>query len=114
MTWSIEFSEEVAEWYTALSDAGAASADRVIELLVQQGNMLRMPHSRSLGEGLFELRFACEGVDRRITYAFEPRRHVITLTTFRKQRNNEAREVRRARKNLKDRWDEMRSRSHGG
>ncbi len=33
--------------------------------------MLRMPHSRSLGDGLYELRFSCQNVNRRITtYVF--------------------------------------------
>ena len=60
--------------------------------------MLRMPHSRSLDDGLYELRFSCQNVNRRITYVFEPDRHAVTLTTFRKERNNERAEVRRARR----------------
>jgi phage-related protein len=60
-------------------------------------NLLRMPQSRALGNGLFELRFTCEDVARRITYTFEPDRKVFTLTTFRKQRQNEQREIDRAR-----------------
>jgi hypothetical protein len=57
-----------------------------------------MPHSRVLGGGLRELRFSCEGVARRVTYYLDPDRKVITLTTFRKQRDSERREVERARK----------------
>ena len=60
--------------------------------------MLRMPHSRPLGDGLHELRFSCENVNRRITYMFDPDRRVVTLTTFRKQRQNERTEVLRARR----------------
>ncbi|MDR1431557.1 MAG: type II toxin-antitoxin system RelE/ParE family toxin [Propionibacteriaceae bacterium] len=63
------------------------------------GSSLRMPHSKPLGSGLFELRFTLSSgkVDQRVTYTFEPERRVITLTAFRKTRNNEAREVKRAR-----------------
>lgn len=58
-----------------------------------------MPHSRPLGEGLFELRFAIQQatVDQQITYTFEPQQRIITLTTFRKTRSNERHEVARAR-----------------
>lgn len=98
MRWAIEFSEEVRLWYVALTPTGKASTDRVLERLASQGNMLRMPHSRSLGDGLYELRFSCENVNRRITYVFDPDRRVVTLTTFRKQRQNERAEVLRARR----------------
>ncbi|MGB4778779.1 MAG: type II toxin-antitoxin system RelE/ParE family toxin [Microbacterium sp.] len=60
--------------------------------------MLGMPHSRPLGDGLRELRFTCEGVARRITYVLDPERQAVTLTTFRKQRNNERGEILRARR----------------
>jgi hypothetical protein len=62
--------------------------------------MLRMPHAKYLGQKLYELRFALEDVSRRITYTFDEGTKVITLTTFRKQRQNEAREVTRARRVL--------------
>jgi hypothetical protein len=96
--WAVEFSEEVRTWYVGLSPAGKATADRIIERLASQGNMLRMPHSRSLDGGLYELRFACENVNRRITYVLDPDRKAVTLTTFRKQRQNERGEVLRARR----------------
>ena len=53
--------------------------------------------SRKLDDHLWELRFRCERVNQRITYTVEPERRVITLTTFRKQRSSERREVQRAR-----------------
>jgi putative component of toxin-antitoxin plasmid stabilization module len=60
-----------------------------------------MPHARPLGEGLFELRFTCEGTARRVTYYTDPPRRIITLTTFRKQRQQERREVTRARQGMR-------------
>lgn len=107
MTWQIEFSDEVADWYERLTVQGMAQADRVIGMLAEQGNLLRMPQSRALGDGLFELRFTCENVARRITYTFEPERKVFTLTTFRKQRQNEQREIDRARKARGERRDRL-------
>ncbi len=57
-----------------------------------------MPLSRSLGDGLFELRFTLGQTARRITCRFTRDGRVILLTTFRKQRNNERNEIDRARK----------------
>ena len=61
-----------------------------------------MPLSRPLGGGLFELRFSAEGVARRITYWHADWRPglIVPLTTFRKQRQVERREVVRARRAL--------------
>ena len=56
-----------------------------------------MPLSRSLGDGLFELRFSLGPTARRITYRFTQNGRVVSLTTFRKQRNNERNEINRAR-----------------
>lgn len=102
MRWTIELSTEVRDWRSGLTPAGRATVDRVLELLAIRGNALRMPHSRSLGGGLYELRFTCEGVARRITYVFAPERTTVTLTTFRKQRQNERSEVLRARRAQRD------------
>jgi len=62
-----------------------------------------MPHSRPLGGGLSELRFTCEGMARRVTYYIDAPRMIITLTTFRKQRQSERREVARARQAMRAR-----------
>ncbi len=39
-----------------------------------------------------------EGVARRVTYTLDPERKAVTLTTFRKQRQNERAEILRARR----------------
>jgi putative component of toxin-antitoxin plasmid stabilization module len=61
-----------------------------------------MPLSRSLGDGLFELRFTLGPTARRITYRFTADDRIILLTTFRKQRNNERTEITRAREAADD------------
>ena len=61
-----------------------------------------MPLSRSLGEGLFELRFTLGPTARRITYRLTKDSRIILLTTFRKQSNNERDEVARARKTAEE------------
>ena len=96
--WEIELSDEVTQWYIRLKVRDRAFTDRALDRLATLGPALAMPHSRMLGAGLRELRFSCEGVARRVTYYIDPERKAITLTTFRKQRDNERREVERARK----------------
>lgn len=98
--WDVELSDEVVRWYVRLSPRDRAYADRALDRLVSTGSQLRMPHSRALGGGLHELRFTCEGVSRRITYALGEDREVTMLTTFRKQGERERHEIDRAHQAL--------------
>lgn len=99
--WEVELSEEVAAWYLKLSGRDRMVADHVIDLVRTYGPHLGMPHSKPLGDGLRELRFACESVARRITYYWDERRRAFALTTFRKQRQSEQREIKRATKAMR-------------
>jgi hypothetical protein len=101
--WTVKISDEVGQWYASLKDTDRAFADVALERLRDRGPDLRMPHSRPLGDGLHELRFTCERVNRRITYYVDAERMVITLTTFRKQRQNERTEVARAHRAMEKR-----------
>jgi len=56
-----------------------------------------MPRSRSLSDGLCELRFDLPPTAQRIAFFFPGGKRVVLLTTFRKQRQNERAEVARAR-----------------
>src|SRR5262249_36818542 len=60
-----------------------------------------MPHARSLGGGLCELRFTCRGTAGRVPYYIVIPRRVITLTPFGTQRRAERREVARARQAMR-------------
>jgi len=99
--WTVEISPEVEDWYATLKSNDKAMADRSFDRLAELGPALRMPHARPLGGSLSELRFTCEGTARRVTYYIDMRTKVITLTTFRKQRRNERREVSRARQAMR-------------
>lgn len=59
---------------------------------------LRPPLSRSLGRGLFELRFHMGRRAWRITYCFGGGRRIMLLTVFHKQRQTERVQLRRARR----------------
>lgn len=101
--WVVEVEPEVATWLDNLAPPEFDQAAEAIDRLRHAGNRLRMPLSRSLGDGLFELRFSCEGVARRVTFWYADWRPglIVLLTTFHKQRSNERREVARARLALK-------------
>lgn len=96
-TWSVELEPEVEEWLESLPAGPFGTVAFHIDRLAEQGSGLRMPHSRALGEGLFELRFDLERNAQRITFFFAGNRRIVLLTTFRKQRSNERTEISRAR-----------------
>ena len=95
---AIELHDEIVEWMDSLEDDEWDRTVVVIDRLAELGSSARMPLSRSLGDGLFELRFTLGPTARRITYRFTKDGRVVLLTTFRKQRNNERTELVRARK----------------
>jgi hypothetical protein len=71
--WTIELEPEVTRWLESLPPGMFAVVAARIERLGDLGALLRMPHSRSLGEGLFELRFALGRNAQRITFFFPGR-----------------------------------------
>jgi len=95
--WSVELEPEVEQWIDALNVTEFAVVLVHVERLADRGNVLRMPASRALGDGLFELRFDLVRTAWRITYYFAADRRIVLLTVFRKQRQNERHEVQRAR-----------------
>ena len=89
----LELHDEIVEWMDGLDEDEWDRTVVVIDRLAALGPAARMPMSRSLGDGLFELRFTLGPTARRITYRFTKDGRVILLTTFRKQRNNERTEI---------------------
>jgi len=61
-----------------------AQAAALIKVLAETGNRLGLPHSRSLGGGLFELR----SKQVRIFYAFRPARRIVLLDGMVKKRGD--------------------------
>ncbi|WP_419854634.1 type II toxin-antitoxin system RelE/ParE family toxin [Candidatus Poriferisodalis sp.] len=94
----VEIHDEVVGWLNQLSESDWHRVVVIIDRLADLGAMARMPLSRSLGGGLFELRFTLGPTSRRITYRFTADGRVVLLTTFRKQRGNERIEIARARR----------------
>ena len=69
---------EIENWPVGI----LASYARIVELLIEFGPDLRMPHSRALGGGLFELRpRGREGIGRAL-YCYITGRRVVVLHAF--------------------------------
>ncbi len=63
-------------------DSVLADYARIVELLMEFGPYLRMPHSRAMGDGLFELRpRGSDGIGRAF-YCFVVNRRIVILHAF--------------------------------
>lgn len=104
MPWEIDYySEEVRLEIQDLPVSIRASYIRLTELLEEFGLDLRMPHSRSIGGGLFELRpRGREGIAR-IFYCMKAGRRIIILHSFfKKTEKTPKRELEIARSRQKE------------
>ena len=104
MKYSIEYfhsrvKEEIESWPSGI----LADYARIVELLMEFGPQLRMPHSRPLGSGLFELRpRSAEGIGR-VFYCFMEQRRIVILHAFvKKTEETPERELKLARKRMKE------------
>ena len=83
MTWDIEYTDELGEWWKHLNEAEQESIDMSVRLLEEKGPNLGFPHSsgieRSKHSHMRELRIQHEGRPYRVLYAFDPRRSAILL-----------------------------------
>jgi putative component of toxin-antitoxin plasmid stabilization module len=111
---AIELHDEIVDWMDSLDDDEWDRRVVVIDRLADLGSSARMPLSRSLGDGLFELRFTLGPPARRVTSRFTKDGRVVLLTTFRKQRKNEGTEIARARKVAEDLLVATREGEHHG
>jgi len=104
MSWTIEYySEEVRLPINALPADIRASYTRLAELLEEFGLDLRMPHSRAMGGGLFELRpRGREGIAR-VFYCMKVGKRIIMLHSFiKKTQETPKRELDIARRRQKE------------
>ena len=104
MSYSIEYfharvKAEIENW----PDGILADYARMIELLMEFGPNLRMPHSRAMGGGLFELRPCGREGAGRVFYCFVVRRRVMILHAFiKKTEDTPVQELKIARKRMKE------------
>ncbi|HYN21418.1 MAG TPA: type II toxin-antitoxin system RelE/ParE family toxin [Thermoanaerobaculia bacterium] len=90
---------EIESWPVGL----LADYIRMVELLMEFGPDLRMPHSRAMGRGLFELRpRGREGIGRAL-YCFVTGQRVVILHAFiKKTQTTPERDLEIARKRMKE------------
>lgn len=104
MLWTIHFfnarvKQAIKEW----PDGLYADFLRLAQLMEEHGADLRMPHSRALGDGLFELRCkGDEGVGRAFYCTMVGRQIVILHGFVKKTQETPPAELRLARKRLKE------------
>lgn len=80
-----------------------ADYTRIIELLIDYGPNLRLPHSRAMGQGLFELRPRGKSGIGRVFYCFVVKQRVVVLHAFiKKTQQTPDRELKIARKRMKE------------
>jgi phage-related protein len=76
---------------------------KLVELLMEHGPNLRLPHSRAFGDGLFELRPKGRSGIGRAFYCFLLNRRIVVLHAFvKKSQQTPDRELKLARKRLKE------------
>jgi phage-related protein len=104
MNYSIDYfhwrvKTEIESW----PDGILADYARIVELLMEFGPNLRMPHSRAMGGGLFELRpRGREGIGRAF-YCFAVGQRVVILHGFvKKTEESPEKELKKARRRMKE------------
>lgn len=90
---------EIEGWPVAV----LADYSRLVELLMEHGPDLRMPHSKAMGEGLFELRPRGSGSIGRAFYCFVSGRKIVVVHAFvKKTQRTPDKELKVARARVKD------------
>ena len=104
MRFSIEYFhpkvlDEIESWPVDV----LADYARIAELLMDHGPNLRLPHSRTFGEGRFELRPRGKSGIGRAFYCFVIGRRAVVLHAFiKKSQQTPDRELKLARKRMKE------------
>lgn len=97
MEWNIDYLEDVEDFLDTLTKEQLKSLSKEMRLLEHCGNKLRLPHSKPLSGGLFELRERRFGV--RLYYCFQDRQTILMLHGG--DKSNQDRDIEKARELLK-------------
>lgn len=96
MYWSTDQGKNTIEqWFDTLTHEQFKSIAKEMKLLELCGNLLKLPHSRSLKKGLFELRERKYGF--RVYYAFLKNKIIILLHAGDKKTQDRDIEIARGR-----------------
>ncbi len=92
MTWTLGFYQTpggerpAAVFVEQLPEPARAEVAALLIALRERGNLLRPPHSKALGDGLFELRSVKHAV--RMFYMFLPAQQIVVLDGIVKKRDD--------------------------
>ena len=92
MTWNLAFYQTprgerpAAMFVEQLPEPARAEVAALLAVLRERGNLLRPPHSKALGAGLFELRSVKHAV--RVSYMFLPGKQIVLLDGIVKKRDD--------------------------
>ena len=102
MSWSIEYPyRDVEKFVLSLPPGVAAKYFRLTDLMLEFGANLGMPHSRSMANGLFELRAkGLEGIARVFYCTLVGKRIVILRGFIKKSQKTPPKELKLARQRL--------------
>ena len=83
MKWTVDYySQSVQNWVNCMPIGIRAAYLRLTELLIEFGMDLRLPHSRAMGDGLFELRPKGKEGIARIFYCTLVGKQIVILHGF--------------------------------
>jgi phage-related protein len=107
--WTIEYyDQKLFDWVKALPVSIRADYARLTELLENFGCELRLPHSRAMGKGLFELRPRGKEGIARIFYCMVRGKSIIVLHGFvKKTQKTPLKELDKANKRMKEVMNEQ-------
>lgn len=103
-TWVLKYwgdktqKDSVERWLDSLAEQELRSVTKEVRMLQLLGNELKMPHSKSLSGGLFELRERRYGF--RIYYGFHGKQIIILLAAG--DKNTQNKDIKKARKRLEE------------
>lgn len=93
------FNKKILTEVNSFDEPFASDITKALDILAISGNEINLPHSRSLGKGLFELR--CLGTGVRIFYAFSRQKAVVLHIVLKKQAKISKRDLELSRKRQK-------------
>ena len=102
MRWIVQYHKTDVEYFVlSLPDGLLARYLRLVDAIAEFGPHLGMPHTRALGDGMFELRVKGREGIARIFFCNIPNRRVVMLHGFiKKSEKIPTRELRVARSRL--------------
>ncbi len=102
--WTIEYySEQVQQAILTLPVGLRARYAHLTSLMIEFGANLGMPHTRAMGDGLFELRLKSKEGIARVFYCTLVGRRIIMLNSFiKKSQKTPAKELELARRRMKE------------